>query len=307
MRILVTGSSGLIGSALVPFLTAGGHRVIRLIRSQSQTPTIGESWGWDPERGTILPTGREEPDAVVHLAGENIAGARWTQRQKALIRDSRVKGTRALSDLIGRRSPPPKVLVCASAVGYYGDRGDESLTEESASGSGFLPDVCREWEAACQPAAEKGIRVVNLRIGVVLSPAGGALARMLTPFKLGAGGVIGGGRQYMSWIALDDVVSAIHFALTHEILRGPVNGVAPNPVTNRSFTQTLGRALSRPILFPMPAFAARLALGEMADALLLAGARVLPARLLESGFVFRYPDLEGALRHLLGKATSNRD
>jgi len=307
MRILVTGSSGLIGSALVPFLTAGGHRVIRLIRSQSQTPTMGESWGWDPERGTILPTGQEEPDAVVHLAGENIAGARWTQRQKALIRDSRVKGTRALSDLIGRRSPPPKVLVCASAVGYYGDRGDESLTEESASGSGFLPDVCREWEAACQPAAEKGIRVVNLRIGVVLSPAGGALARMLTPFKLGAGGVIGGGRQYMSWIALDDVVSAIHFALTHEILRGPVNGVAPNPVTNRSFTQTLGRALSRPILFPMPAFAARLALGEMADALLLAGARVLPARLLESGFVFRYPDLEGALRHLLGKATSNRD
>jgi uncharacterized protein (TIGR01777 family) len=268
---------------------------------------MGESWGWDPERGTILPTGQEEPDAVVHLAGENIAGARWTQRQKALIRDSRVKGTRALSDLIGRRSPPPKVLVCASAVGYYGDRGDESLTEESASGSGFLPDVCREWEAACQPAAEKGIRVVNLRIGVVLSPAGGALARMLTPFKLGAGGVIGGGRQYMSWIALDDVVSAIHFALTHEILRGPVNGVAPNPVTNRSFTQTLGRALSRPILFPMPAFAARLALGEMADALLLAGARVLPARLLESGFVFRYPDLEGALRHLLGKATSNRD
>jgi len=299
MRILVTGSSGLIGSALVPFLTAGGHRVIRLIRSQSQTPTLGESWGWDPERGTILSAGRDEPEAVVHLAGENIAGARWTQRQKALIRDSRVKGTRVLSDLMGRRSPPPKVLVCASAIGYYGDRGDEILREESASGSGFLPEVCREWEAACQPAAEKGIRVVNLRIGVVLSPLGGALAKMLTPFKLGAGGVIGSGRQYMSWVAVDDVVSTIHFALTHDSLRGPVNSVAPNAVTNRDFIQTLGRVLSRPTLIPMPAFVARLAFGEMAEALLLASTRVEPARLLESGFTFRYPDLESALRYLL--------
>jgi uncharacterized protein len=299
MRILVTGSSGLIGSALVDFLTSSGHRVIRLIRSQSQTPTSGESWGWDPQRGTILAAGRDELDAVVHLAGENIAGARWTQGQMALIRDSRVRGTRVLSDLIGQRSPPPKVLACASAIGYYGDRGDEILTEESASGSGFLPEVCREWEAACQPAADKGIRVVNLRIGVVLSPAGGALAKMLTPFKLGAGGVIGSGRQYMSWVALDDVVSAIHFALTHDSLRGPVNAVAPNAVTNREFTRTLGKVISRPTLLPMPAFAARLALGEMANALLLASARVEPARLLESGFTFRYPDLEGALRHLL--------
>ena len=299
MRILVTGSSGMIGSALVPFLTAGGHRVIRLIRSQSQTPSSGESWGWDPERGTMLSAGRDELDAVVHLAGENIAGARWTQRQKTLIRDSRVKGTRVLSDLMGRRSPPPKVLVCASAIGYYGDRGDEILREESASGSGFLPEVCREWEAACQPAAEKGIRVVNLRIGVVLSPLGGALAKMLTPFKLGAGGVIGSGRQYMSWIAVDDVVSTIHFALTHDSLRGPVNSVAPNAVTNRDFTQTLGRVLSRPTLFPMPAFVARLAFGEMADVLLLASTRVEPARLLETGFTFRYPDLESALRYLL--------
>ena len=299
MRILVTGSSGMIGSALVPFLTAGGHRVIRLIRSQSQTPSSGESWGWDPERGTMLSAGHDELDAVVHLAGENIAGARWTQRQKTLIRDSRVKGTRVLSDLMGRRSPPPKVLVCASAIGYYGDRGDEILREESASGSGFLPEVCREWEAACQPAAEKGIRVVNLRIGVVLSPLGGALAKMLTPFKLGAGGVIGSGRQYMSWIAVDDVVSTIHFALTHDSLRGPVNSVAPNAVTDRDFTQTLGRVLSRPTLFPMPAFVARLAFGEMADALLLASTRVEPARLLETGFTFRYPDLESALRYLL--------
>jgi uncharacterized protein len=299
MRILVTGSSGLIGSALVAFLTTKGDNVTRLIRSQSQTPSSGEFWGWDPDRGTMLSAGRDELDAVVHLAGENIAGARWTPRKKALIRDSRVKGTRVLSDLIGRRSPPPKVLVCASAIGYYGDRGDEILTEESASGTGFLPDVCREWEAACQPAADKGIRVLNFRIGVVLSPAGGALARMLTPFKLGAGGVIGSGRQYMSWIALDDVVSAIHFALTHDSLRGPVNAVAPNAVTNRHFTRTLGKVVSRPTLLPMPVFAARLALGEMADALLLASARVEPARLLESGFTFRYPDLEGALRHLL--------
>jgi uncharacterized protein len=308
MRILVTGSSGLIGSALVPFLTAEGQHVIRLVRSQSQTPTSGESWGWNPEGGTtLLSVGQGELDAVVHLAGANIAGARWTSRQKALIRDSRVKGTRVLSDLIARRSPPPKVLVCASAIGYYGDRGDEILREESAPGLGFLPDVCREWEAACQTAAAKGIRVVNFRIGIVLSPAGGALAKMLTPFKLGAGGVIGSGRQYMSWIALDDVVGAVHFALTHDSLRGPVNGVAPNAVSNRDFTKTLGRVLSRPTLFPMPTFAARLALGEMADALLLASARVVPARLLESGFVFRYPHLEGALRHLLGKARGNKD
>ncbi len=305
MRIVVSGSSGLIGSALVPFLTTSGHGVIHLLRSTSPTPSLGESWSWDPERGTVLSVGREPPEAVVHLAGENIAAARWTERQKAAIRDSRVKGTRLLCDLVARYSPPPKVLVCASAVGYYGDRGDEILKEESASGSGFLPDVCREWEAATQPAVERGIRVINLRTGVVLSPSGGALAKMLTPFKLGAGGVMGRGRQYMSWIALDDVVGAIHFALSNESLRGPVNAVAPNPVTNREFTQTLGRVLSRPTLFPMPAFAARLALGEMADALLLASTRVEPARLLASGFTFRYADLEGALRHLLGKPKKN--
>lgn len=247
----------------------------------------------------MLSVGSEGPDAVVHLAGENIARARWSERQKALIRDSRVKGTRLLCDLLARYSPPPKALVCASAVGYYGDRADEILKEESAPGSGFLADVCREWEAATQPAVERGIRVVNLRIGIVLSPMGGALAKMLTPFKLGVGGTIGSGRQYMSWIALDDVVGAIHFALTNESLHGPVNAVAPNPVTNREFTHTLGRVLSRPTLFPMPAFAARLVLGEMADALLLASARVEPAQLLASGFTFRHPDLEAALRALL--------
>jgi uncharacterized protein (TIGR01777 family) len=307
MRILVSGSSGLIGSALLPFLTAGGHRVIRLVRSQSEPSTSiqGEVWSWDPERGTMLSVGQEGLEAAVHLAGANIAGARWTEHQKEMIRDSRVKSTRLLCDLLVRRSPPPKVLVCASAIGYYADRGDEILREESAPGSGFLADVCREWEAATRPAVENGIRVVNLRIGIVLSPLGGALAKMLTPFKLGAGGMMGSGRQYMSWIAVDDVIGAIHFALTHESLRGPVNAVAPNPVSNRDFTRTLGRVLSRPTFVPLPAFAARLALGEMADALLLASTRVEPSRLLASGFTFRYPDLEGALRRVLGKANGN--
>ncbi len=301
MKILVTGSSGLIGSALVPSLTAGGHSVIRLVRSQPGPPAPPGYWVWDPERGDLLSQGSETPDAVVHLAGENIAAGRWSERQKAKIYDSRVRGTRALCEVMGRWSPPPRVLVCASAIGYYGDRGEEILTEASPAGSSFLADVCREWEAATQPTAETGIRVVNLRTGIVLCVAGGALARMLTPFKLGAGGVVGSGRQYMSWITLDDVVGAICFALTQESLRGPLNLVAPNPVTNREFTRTLGRVLSRPTLLPLPAFAARLALGEMADALLLASQRVQPARLLASGFTFRYENLEGALRHVLGE------
>ncbi len=297
MRILVTGSSGLIGSSLVPFLTTGGHGVTRLVRSQKSgdEPVL-----WDPEAGTLDVARLEGLDAVVHLAGENIA-ERWTAEKKSKIRDSRVNGTRLLAESLARLGEPPKVFVCASAIGYYGDRGDEILREESPSGSGFLAEVCRQWEAAAQPAAEKGIRVANLRIGVVLSLAGGALAKMLPPFRMGAGGTIGSGRQYMSWIALDDVIGAIYHALTHETLRGSVNAVAPNPVTNREFTQTLGRVLSRPTLLPMPAFAARLAFGEMADELLLASTRVEPARLLATGFVFGYPELEGALRHVLGR------
>jgi uncharacterized protein len=210
-----------------------------------------------------------------------------------------VKGTRLLCDLLARQSPPLKVLVCASAIGYYGDRGDEILEEESVPGSGFLSDVCREWEAATQPAVDSGIRVINLRIGMVLSASGGGLAKMLTPFKLGLGGMMGTGRQYMSWIAVDDLVGAILFALTNGLLRGPVNAVTPNPVTNREFTRTLGQVLSRPTPFSMPAFAVRLAFGEMADALLLASARVEPRRLLASGLTFRYPDLQGALQHLI--------
>jgi uncharacterized protein (TIGR01777 family) len=240
-------------------------------------------------------------DAVVHLAGENIAEGSWTAEKKARIRDSRVKGTRLVSKALAGLNQKPRVLVCASAIGFYGDRGAEILTEQSPAGSGFLADVCQEWEAATEPAAQAGIRVVNMRIGIVLTPRGGALQKMLLPFKFGVGGVMGDGRQYWSWVSIDDVIGAIYHAITNDALSGPVNAVAPRAATNAEFTKTLGRVLSRPTLFPMPAFLARLALGEMADALLLASTRVEPARLLNSGYSFRHADLEGALRFLLGK------
>ena len=282
MKILVSGSHGFVGSALVPFLTALGHQITRLVRPYD-------------------PAALDGVEAVAHLAGESIIG-RWTPGKKTQIRDSRVNGTRALAESLARLARPPLALVCASAVGYYGERGEERLQEDSPAGSGFLADVCREWEAAARPAVQQGIRVVNLRIGMVLSPHGGALAKMLPVFRLGLGGCLGSGRQYLSWIALDDLVEVIAFALAAPNLRGPVNAVAPTPVTNREFTKTLGRLLGRPTLCPVPAFAARLALGEMAEALLLASARVMPAALLASGFTFRYPDLDGALRHLVGTA-----
>ena len=297
MKILVSGSTGLVGSALVPFLLTGGHQVARLVRSQ---PTAGGEVPWDPAAGRLEATNLEGLDAVVHLAGERITG-RWTAAKKARIRSSRVQGTRLLAEALAGMKQPPKTLVCASAIGYYGHRGDELLREESPPGAGFLAEVCREWEAAARPAAEKGLRVVHLRIGVVLSAAGGALARMLTPFKLGLGGRIGPGSQFMSWIAIEDLTGAIHHALANESLRGPVNAVAPRAITNREFTKTLGRVLGRPTIFPMPAFAARLAFGQMADELLLASARVEPTRLIASGYKFRTPELEAALRHLLGK------
>ena len=298
MRILVTGASGLIGSALVSFLGAGRHAVTRLVRAQAR-PGRAEVH-WDPAAGMLDPMVLQGLDAAVHLAGESIA-QKWTPERKAEILKSRARGTRLLSESFARLTQPPRVFVCASAIGYYGNRGEEILTEESASGSGFLAEVCREWEAACEPAARKGIRVVNLRTGVVLSPAGGVLGRMLFPFRLGLGGRIGSGKQYMSWIAVDDLVGAILHALTCDKLIGPVNAVAPNPVTNLEFTKALGRVLRRPTVFPVPAWAARLALGEMANDLLLASARVEPTRLASSGYVFQYPELEGALRHVLGK------
>ena len=302
MKILVSGSSGLVGSALLPVLRSAGHEVIRLVRSPSAPSGPGDATvQWNPETGELDGGRLEGLDAVVHLAGENIAARRWTPAQKARIRDSRVRGTALLSDRLAKLAQPPATLVAASAIGFYGDRGDELLNEESSSGNDFLSEVCRQWEAASLPAAEKGIRVVRLRLGIVLSPRGGALAKMLLPFKLGAGGKIGAGRQTMSWIALDDAVGAICHALTDSNLSGPVNAVAPNPATNLEFTKTLGKVLFRPTLFPMPALAARLALGEMAEALLLSSTRVEPGRLADSGYSFQYPTLEGALRHLLGK------
>jgi uncharacterized protein len=301
MNVLVTGSSGLVGSVLVPSLASGGNRVIRLVRSKAGVDE-GQAL-WDPEAGTIDAASLEGVDAVVHLAGESIASGRWTAKQKARIRESRVKGTQLLAETLAGLGQRPKVLVSASAVGYYGDRGDEVLREESPSGSGFLAEVCRQWEAAAAPAAQAGIRVVNLRFAMILSPSGGALQRLLLPFRLGVGGRLGGGQQFMSWVALDDVVGAILHALTAEELVGPANAVSPGAVTNREFTRALGRVLRRPTVFPLPAFAARLAFGQMADELLLASQRVEPARLLASGYQFRFPELEGALRHLLGKSS----
>lgn len=295
MKILVSGSTGLIGSELVSSLSHQGDQVARLVR---RTPASGEIQ-WDMAAGTIEANKLEGFDAVVHLAGDPIAAGRWTPEKKARIRDSRVVGTRLLAESLARLIKPPKVFACASAIGYYGDRGNELLREESPPGRGFLAATCQEWEAASEPAAQRGIRVVHLRFGIVMSPKGGALSMMLLPFRMGLGGKLGSGRQTMSWVSIEDAVGAIHHALTTEILRGPVNGVAPNPVTNLEFTRILGKVLRRPTIFPVPGFAARLAFGEMADEALLASARVDPARLKETGYRFRHPDLETALRDLL--------
>jgi hypothetical protein len=298
MNILVTGASGLIGQALIPVLTTGGHRLTCLVRFK---PRGGESLVyWNPAAGDIDAAKLEGFEAVVHLAGEPVTG-RWNATKKTAIRESRVKSTRLLCETLTRLSKRPRVLVAASASGYYGDRGDEVMREESGAGPSFLSQVCQEWEAATKPAAASGIRVVNLRIGFVLSPLGGGLARMLPPFKMGVGGKIGSGKQYMSWIGIDDLVQIILFATTAETLNGTVNAVAPNPVTNLVFTKTLARVLGRPAIFPMPAFAVRLAFGEMGEELLLASARIEPARLLSAGYQFRFPELEGALRHVLDR------
>ena len=297
MKILVTGSTGLVGSALLPSLEAKGHQVIRLVRS---APRDGATEiYWNPSEGTLSADRLEGLDGVVHLAGDNLAEGRWTDEKKKSIRESRVRGTTLLSETLAKLERRPEVLVSASAVGFYGSRGDETLTERSASGDDFLSEVCRQWELSTQAAAQSGVRVVNLRFGVILSGGGGALKKMLFPFRMGLGGKLGDGRQYMSWVAIDDAVGAIEHALTNKALHGPVNVVSPEPVTNSEFTKALGGALSRPTIFSVPAFAARLAFGEMADATLLSSQRAEPARLKESGFVFKYPDLEGALRHVL--------
>jgi uncharacterized protein (TIGR01777 family) len=303
MKVIVTGSTGLIGHALVRSLLADGHGVTRLVRGAAQAFRAPGTAAvhWEPEQGIIDAKELEGHDAAVHLAGEPIGEGRWTDEKKRRILDSRVRGTRLLAETLGRLNDRPQTLVSTSAVGFYGDRGAEVLREESASGEDFLSEVCREWEKATLDASQAGIRVVHLRIGVVLSGDGGALPKLLTPFKLGVGGRVGNGEQYMSWIALEDVIRVVKHALGNEQLRGPVNTVAPNAVTNEEFTKTLGRVLGRPTFFPVPKFAARLAFGEMADALLLSSARVVPTRLQETGYQFAYPELEGGLRHVLGK------
>ncbi len=295
MKILISGASGLIGTALVESLSEAGHEVSRLVRREPGPTEIR----WDPAAGQLNPAELEGFDAVVHLAGEGIAAGRWTRRRKERIRHSRVSGTRLLSQTLAGLGHRPKVFASASAIGYYGDRGDEQLDEESSSGSGFLAEVCREWEAAARPAAEAGVRTVLLRIGMVLAAHGGALAKILPAFRLGVGGRLGNGRQYISWIALDDVAAAVGHVLSDETLQGPVNLVAPQPVTNRQFTRVLGRVLRRPTLAVAPAFALRTTLGEMAEALLLASTRVVPRRLLEAGYPFRHEELESALRDVL--------
>jgi hypothetical protein len=298
MKILISGSSGLIGSALVARLQRDGHTITRLVRS-TKRPYAEATVLWQPVEGKLSRAALEGFDGVVHLAGENISGGRWTQAEKDRIRRSRVTGTKLLAESLAGLERPPKVLVSASAMGYYGDHGDELVTEETGPGVDFLADVCREWEAACQPAVDKGIRVVYPRTGIVLAREGGALAKMLLPFRLCLGGRMGDGFQYMSWITLDDEVSALVHLLESDSVSGPVNLAAPNPVTNREFTKTLARVLGRPAILPIPAFMLRLVLGEMADALLLTSTRMSCEKLEGSGFSYEDAELEGALRRVL--------
>lgn len=292
-RVLISGASGLIGSAMVPALGADGYEVTRLARGPAGS---ANQLQWDPmcEISPALVSGF---DAVVHLSGENVAG-RWTAEKKRRIRESRVVSTRNLAWAIAKAERPPRTFICASAIGYYGNRGDEVLTEESAPGTGFLPDVCREWEAATHVGIA-GVRVVNLRFGIVLSKHGGALKEMLRPFRLGLGGKIGSGRQWWSWIHIEDAISAVMQILRVESLRGGVNMTAPNPVTNAEFTRELATAMKRRAIFAVPEFAAKLAFGEFAEEGILASARVLPKKLEENGFQFRYAELRPAIEELL--------
>jgi uncharacterized protein (TIGR01777 family) len=302
MRLLISAASGLIGSAVAAGLAADQHEIVRLVRRSPGPGGGGEAGGreirWDPGSGMLDPSAVEGFDAVVHLSGAPIIG-RWTAAKKVAIRASRVDTTALLAGVLAKLARPPATLLVASAIGFYGDRGDESLTEESAPGTGWMAELCRAWEAAAEPAARRAIRVAHLRTGLVLAPTGGALAPMLLPFRLGLGGPVSSGRQYWSWVAIDDVVGAVRHLLAATDVRGPVNVTAPYPVTSREFARTLGSVLRRPAVLPVPAFALRLAFGESADAALLTGSRVLPAKLQASGFSFRYPHLEPALRHVL--------
>ncbi|HEY0944424.1 MAG TPA: TIGR01777 family oxidoreductase [Opitutaceae bacterium] len=298
LRVLISGASGLVGQALIPFLTTQGHSVVRLVRRK---PATADEIFWDPSKGTLDLSSAGAIDAVVHLAGENIAAGRWTAARKESILASRVDGLRTLAAELRRTAYPPRVFLSASAVGFYGDRGDELLTEDSPAGTGFLSEVCQTWEAELASAGGVGMRTAALRFGMVLTPAGGALARMLPAFRFGIGGPLGDGRQWMSWIAIDDVLGVIAHALRDRRCEGPINAVAPEPVRNYEFTARLAAILRRPVGFRAPAAGLRLAFGELADALLLGSVRAMPSRLEESGYRFRLPMLDSALRHVLGQ------
>jgi uncharacterized protein len=305
MRILVSGSTGFLGTALVETLEGQNHSIARLVRPGTSEKSVGgvhaQAVAWDPVTGRFDAAGAEGADVLIHLAGASIAGGRWNASRKELLRTSRMDATRHLIGALGKLQRPPRVIVSASAVGYYGNRGDETLTEASTQGNDFLAGLCREWEAETAHGAEFGARVVNLRFGIILAAHGGALPRMALPFKLGAGGRLGDGRQWMSWLTLREAVSIVQFALVTPGFTGPVNAVTPNPVQNKEFTSVLAKALRRPALFPAPAFALRLALGEMADALLLTSQKVIPTKLADSGYRFLQPNLAGALAEEIRK------
>ena len=296
MRIAITGASGMVGTALTPFLTAQGHTVVPVSRR-----ALPGGIQWDPEAGVIRAADFEGLDAVIHLAGENIAAARWTTARKAALRGSRVGPTALLARTLAGLARPPRALLSVSAIGIYGDRGDERLTEASALGHDFLGELGAAWERAADPAADAGIRVVHPRFGIILTPEGGALAKLLPVARLGLNGPLGGGQQWMSWIALDDVLGALHHVLAHEAIHGAVNTVAPTAVRNRDFAHTLGHVLGRPAFLPVPATALKLLFGEMAEATLLGSAHVVPGVLEATAYRFRYPTLDAALRHLLGR------
>jgi uncharacterized protein (TIGR01777 family) len=298
MRVVVTGAGGMVGSALLPFLSTQGHETVALSRSGGGDSNRAV---WNPDAGELDPAVLDGANGIVHLAGANIAEGRWTRSRKREILESRVNSTRLLVEAMRKSARRPEVLVCASATGYYGDTGDVLVDEDAPSGKGFLAEVCRAWEAEAMRAAELGVRVVLLRNGVVLDPRGGALAKLLPVFRAGLGGPVGGGRQWMSWSSIDDTVGAILFALLEPTLAGPVNAVSPQPVTNADFAHALGRVLGRPSVAPAPATALKLLYGQMAEETVLASSRVDPRRLSEAGYPFRHPDPEGALRHVLGK------
>lgn len=300
MKVLISGASGLVGKQLSAFLLQQGHDVYKLVRSSKQADP--KSILWDPSKQELDPAQLEGFDAVVNLSGENIANKRWTVAQKAKLRDSRINATKLLAGALAGLKHKPQVFISASAIGFYGDRPGELLDETSNTTNGdFLADTCKEWEAAANPARDSGIRVVHPRFGVILAAEGGALSKLLLPFQLGLGGLIGNGKQVMSWIALDDVVYGLYHLLCTDAIEGAVNFTSPEPVTNKEFTKVLGKVLFRPTLFPLPAFVARIILGEMADALLLASADVRPQSLLKNNYKFAYSSLEAALRQILGR------